>query len=554
MEETPLTPSSSAAPSAPSPVAPAAPTPCPVTAVTLLEDRAEVERHAELDLAAGTQRLRLGPVTPLAVDRSLRAELDAGADATVLDVRLVRLYTPPREGAPGPDASALQRRVHELTERIRRLEAHGERAASRVAILDQLLTDLHRDIAESSGAGQADPDRWRTDLDRAYDEHTRRADEQRVVHRRLAELRKELAQAEAAREEAEERPLVLSAFVDVVIEAAAPVPAATLRLLHLTPCALWRPTYRAELSADGSSLQLQCDAVAWQRTGEDWSGVRLALSTARTTLAAEPPSLGEDLLLLVDRTPEERRTIEVDLREVDIQTVGPTDDTSQRDQGGADALAAALTLPGVDDGGTARLLSAPFPVTLPSDGRPHRVRLSAATLPSRAEHSSAPELSPLVSYVARFTNGTGQVLLSGPVDLVRGSGFVGRGELRFTAEGAPAELSFGSDDTFRVTRTVEESRDTTAITGRTVISRTVRLSLSRFAPSGAPPLVVAVRERVPVSETAAVEVRLDKERCTPPPDATDADGIVRYDVTLGPDDRRSVILGYEISAARAVAM
>ncbi|MFC1402881.1 MULTISPECIES: mucoidy inhibitor MuiA family protein [Streptacidiphilus] len=529
--------------------------PCPVTAVTLLEDRAELSRTAVLDggLPAGTHRLRLGPVGPLAVDRSLRAGLEApGAGADIRDVRLVRLYTPPPEGAPGPDASALRHRVHELGELMRRLEADRDRTGARVAVLDQLLDELRRDIAESAGAGAADPQRWTAELDRAYDEHTRHGEAQRLLLRRIARTRTELGSAREALDAAEEQPLVLSAFVDVVIEAGEPLPeGARLQLVHLSPCALWRPAYRAELSADGTSLALQCDAVAWQRTGEDWTGAALSFSTARTTLAAEPPLLGEDVLLLVDRTPEERKTIEVDLREVDIQTVGPADDGPA---GPSAASAAALALPGVDDGGEARLLVAPAPVDLPSDGRPHRIGLASATLPATAEYSSAPELSALVTQVARFRNSTGQVLLSGPVDLIRGSGFVGRGELRFTAEGAPAELSFGSEDTFRVTRSVEESRDTTAVTGRTVITRTVRLALSRFAPADAAPLAVVVRERIPVSEITAVDVRLDKERSSPQPEGVDADGIVRYDLTLAADDRRTLTLGYEITASRSVAV
>ena len=529
--------------------------PCPVTAVTLLEDRAELSRTAVLDagLPAGTHRLRLGPVGPLAVDRSLRADLEAsGAQADIRDVRLVRLYTPPPEGAPGPDASALRHRVHELAELMRRLEADRDRTGARVAVLEQLLEELRRDIAEGAGAGEADPERWTAELDRAYGEHTRHSDAQRLLLRRIARTRTELGSAREALDAAEEQPLVLSAFVDVVIEVGEPLPeGARLQLVHLTPCALWRPAYRAELSADGTSLALQCDAVAWQRTGEDWTGAALSFSTARTTLAAEPPQLGEDLLLLVDRTPEERKTIEVDLREVDIQTVGPADDGSAAQSA---APAGALALPGVDDGGEARLLVAPAPVDLPSDGRAHRVGLTSATLPATAEYSSVPELSALVTQVARFRNSTGQVLLSGPVDLVRGSGFVGRGELGFTAEGAPAELSFGSEDTFRVTRSVEESRDTTAVTGRTVITRTVRLALSRFAPADAPPLAVVVRERIPVSEITAVDIRLDKEHSSPPPEGVDADGIVRYDLTLAADDRRTLTLGYEITASRAVAV
>ena len=528
-------------------------TPLPVTAVTLLEDRAEVERRAVVDLAPGTHRLRFGPVTPLAVDRSLRAELTGPdgavtAAATVLDARLVRRWTPPPVGDPGADASELRQRVHRLGRRLRETEAHRLRAASRLAVLEQLLDELRRDIAESVGVGTRAFERWSAELDRAYAAHRDRTEELRLVTVRSAELRTELQQAEAARDQAEEPPPVLTAFVDVVIEATAPLAATDLRLRHLVPCALWRPAYRATLleAEPGPELELECDAIVWQRTGEDWTEARLSLSTARSTQAAEPPKLREDVLLLVDRTPEERRTIEVDLREVEIQTLGPTDSTTELD--------AALTLPGVDDGGEARLLLAPAPVTVRSDGRPHRVHLTAARLPARTEYACAPELSPLVSQLARFRNGTGQVLLSGPVELVRASGFVGRGELRFTAVDAEAELSFGSEDTFRVVRSVQETRDTGGLTGRTVITRTVLLHVSRFAPPGSAPVTVVLRERIPVSELAAVEVRLAKEQCDPPPSDLDADGILRYDLTLAPDARRTLTLAYELTATRAVAL
>jgi hypothetical protein len=47
------------------------PIPLPVTAVTCLEDRAHVERTVRLDLRPGVQRLRLGPISALAVDRTV---------------------------------------------------------------------------------------------------------------------------------------------------------------------------------------------------------------------------------------------------------------------------------------------------------------------------------------------------------------------------------------------------------------------------------------------------------------------------------------------------
>ncbi len=116
-----------------------------------------------------------------------------------------------------------------------------------------------------------------------------------------------------------------------------------------------------------------------------------------------------------------------------------------------------------------------------------------------------------------------------------------------------AELAFGSCDDYRVVRRAEESRDSAGITQRTVVTRTVELHLSRFsAPGEQGEQVVVLRERIPVSEVAAVEVRLREEACSPAPDVVDAEGIARWDVSLPPDGRRTVTLVYELSAKAKV--
>ncbi len=184
------------------------------------------------------------------------------------------------------------------------------------------------------------------------------------------------------------------------------------------------------------------------------------------------------------------------------------------------------------------------------------MHLSSFTASCRAEHTCAPELSPLVVTTARFANEAGHVLLAGPVDLVRGSGFVGRGEMAFTGVGAEVRLAFGSEDTFRVVRHVEESRDTAGLAGinqRTVITREVRLFVSRLdVPDGGAAQEVVIRERVPVSEVSAVEVRVRTDSSAPEPDEVDAEGIVRYVLRLGPGERRELRLVHDITASSAV--
>ncbi|MFB7668163.1 mucoidy inhibitor MuiA family protein [Kitasatospora sp. NPDC056138] len=521
------------------PATPSAPVhPLPVTAVTCLEDRALVVRTTTLDLHPGIQRLRLGPITALAVDRSLRADLAGerlGA-GRVLDARVVRSWTPRAPLAPTEADSELRRRVHLLEQEQLSEEARRRRLEARLALLAQLAADLLREIGEGAGHGEIERVRWGRELDRVDAERESYGEQLRAVRSRLRTVEEEVRQAQLALDDAEEEPAELLGYVELTVEAAEPG-THRLTLSHLAPCALWRPAYRATLN-DGALL-LETEAVVWQRTGEDWSQVRLTLSTARSALAGEPPRLVEDVLALRDRSAQERRTVDVELREEEIGSTGP---------------AAVDGLPGVDDGGEVRVLRAPEPASVPGDGRPHRVPLTAFSTSVSSEYACAPELSPLVTEVVRFRNGAGHALLAGPVDLVRDGGFTGRAELRFTAAGATAELSFGSSDGYRVVRETEESRGSTALAQRTVLTRTVRLHLSRFsAPEEQAEQVVAVRERIPVSEVAAVEVRLRKEACSPAPDELDAEGVVRWDVPLPPGGRRTVTLVYEVSAAARVA-
>ncbi|GAA2561595.1 MULTISPECIES: DUF4139 domain-containing protein [Streptomyces] len=506
----------------------------PVTAVTCLEDRAHVERAVVLDLRAGTQRLRLGPVSALAVDRTLHAELTGDHPATVLDVRIVRSWTP-RGPRPADDDSALRHRVTALEEERLALGQRRDRLRARLDLLGRLAADLLREIGEGAGFGETERARWTRELDRVDDERDSHAERLRTVEARLAALAAELSEAQRALELSETEPAELVGHIELTVQAAAAGPA-RLRLSHLTPCALWRPAYRAVL--DGDSLTLDTDAMVWQRTGEDWSNVRLTLSTARSARATEPPRLGEDRLTLEERSAAERRTVHVELREEEIAELGP---------------APVLGLPGVDDGGEVRVLHSPAPVSVPADGRAHRVPLSSFTTTASSEYACSPELSPLVSQVVRFDNRSGHALLAGPVDLIRDSGFSGRGTLDFTAPGAPVDLAFGSRDDHRVLRHTEETRDTAGITQRTVLTRTVRLHLSRFsAPAEHGERVIVLRERIPVSEVSAVDVRLRDDACSPAPDAIDADGIVRWNVPLGPGGRRTVTLVYEVSASAKV--
>jgi uncharacterized protein (TIGR02231 family) len=309
---------------------------------------------------------------------------------------------------------------------------------------------------------------------------------------------------------------------------------ATVRVRYLVPCAVWRPAYRARLL--GEEVELEAEALVWQATGEPWADVALAFSTARPTLGTSPPRLTEDVLRVRPRAAEEKKGVEVSVREERIQSTG---------EGGSEE-----ELPGLDDGGEARLLQASGRTSVPGDGRPHRVPLFRFLAPAALELVCPAELTRVASLLARFPNTSGQVLLAGPVDLIREAGFVGRALLGFAAPGEVVKLSFGSLDGLQVVRSTDEQVEESRMTGRRTTTRTVTLHVSNARAEEAR---LVLEERLPVSEVKEVEIQVLTARCSPAPTTVSPDGVARLELSLPAHGTRTARFSWELAAAGKVS-
>jgi uncharacterized protein (TIGR02231 family) len=508
----------------------------PVVKVTVLEDRALVERRGEVTLPAGPQRLRVEGLSPLAVDRSLQVSLSGG---TLVGARVSRAWKEqPKEGLK-EHRTELGRRLESLEQEVRLAAGDVLRLEARLNVANAARQDVLRSISERVGAGKAEQDTWRLHLAAVRAEVGSTEEALRQARQREATARQRLAEAQGAFSQGEqpEAKLLSSAEMEVNHPAGGAV---TLGVAYLVPCAVWRPAYRATLrpAEGGEAVTLECEAVVWQRTEEDWKEVELAFSTARPTLGASPPRLVEDRLYLRDKTTQEKKVVEVVIREEAIQTTG---------EGGARP---AQEMPGLDDGGEPLTLRARHKVSLPSDGAPHRVPLFQFTAPATSELVGTPEHSPLVHRVARFENKGPSVLLAGPVDLVRTSGYVGRAQLTFAGVGEKVKLGFGSEDALRIARQVETKLDTAKLTGRRTRTHFVKLFLSN---TGSRSDRIAIEERMPVSEVEAVEVELLKDQTKPAPAKVSQDGIVRFELAAPPGSQQELAFTYTVSSSSKVA-
>lgn len=511
----------------------------PVVKVTLLEDRALVERRGEVPLVPGAQHLVIAGLSPLAVDRSLQAKL-AGGTVSQARVRRVRKPQPPE--ALREHHTQLDQRVADLEKEERQLSADVNRLAIRHGLLVTAHTDVYRAISEQAGGGLSRAETWKQQLDSVREELEAAGEAMRGAMREQQRVQQRLEEARRARVGTQQEEPRLDVHAE--LEVGHPTGGtALLSITYLVPCAAWRPAYRATLEspADGSNstVRLECEAVVWQRTEEEWKDVELAFSTARPTLGASPPRLETDWLFLRDKTEREKQVVEVAVREEVIQTTGEGGGAKREDG-----------LPGMDDGGEPLTLAAPHRATVPSDGEPHRVPLFQFNAPAASELLVCPELSPLAHRVARFDNLGPAVLLAGPVDLVRQSGYVGRSQLRFTGKGERLRLGFGSEDSLRVARQTDQQEDVSRLTGRKVKTHHVKMFVSNMGPR---PAAVALEERLPVSEVESVEVVLQKDATRPTPTRMSAEGIARFELTAPPRSQQELTLVYTVTSTSKVA-
>jgi uncharacterized protein (TIGR02231 family) len=498
----------------------------PVRTVVLLEDRAQVTRRVEADLPAGPSRLRVLAVTPLLADRTLLARPPVGLHIDELKVK--RRW---RIGAveQPPDAAALShaavRLDGEIADRSETAQAASQRRTLLVQSAKLLVDSVNKELPY---APKFEP-RWEADLEEAYRRLREQDDQLKESQSGVQALKRELAGVRTRQNIGHTPSETFEAELQIDLTLDKPGRVA-FDVEYTVPCALWRPIHRATLS--GAELKFECEAAVWQNTGEEWKDVELKFSTARSTQRAEPPLLADDWLRVQRR---QEKKVSVQIREQEIATTG-------------EGAAATGGLPGVDDGGETRLLDAAVRTTVVSDGRMRRIPVFQFSAPAEVDRIACPELEPLVHLRARQANTGKHPLLAGPVDLLRGSGYVGRSQVKFVAPGEKFALGFGSEDGVRVRRDTSGQEERAKLTGKQTITRRVTLYLSNLDDA---PAAFLVQERIPVSEIDKVKIEVDAKETKPTP-IVDVQGIATWKVVVPAHGTDQIKLVYQIVATSAV--
>jgi hypothetical protein len=248
-------------------------------------DRGNVPEHVEI---AGL---------PLALDDgSVRVRIEAEQDTAAIatDIR-IGLAVPPRQEVKNAPTD----------EEVREAKAEVQRIEDAIALIDNEISVLYqlqvpkRPEGEKGKAPPPSPLSARLALANFSDEQVRariqerreNLEKLRIAREHLEELLLKQARASTARE-VRSNELRKTVVIRLSYEGEpSTIVGQRLVVEYFVPGARWTPTYVCRLDSARNQAALAVRALICQRTGEDWSGVRLELSTAEPLAWCELPEL-----------------------------------------------------------------------------------------------------------------------------------------------------------------------------------------------------------------------------------------------------------------------
>ncbi|SHH46251.1 mucoidy inhibitor MuiA family protein [Massilia sp. CF038] len=304
----------------------------------------------------------------------------------------------------------------------------------------------------------------------------------------------------------------------------------------------WKPGYRASLDSGASTVELTRMATVAQHTGEDWSNVRLTLSTGQPRQS--PTGRVPQPWLLSWSVPQPQKPMLAGM----ARAAAPAP-TAQRVEitGSSNKLALEEAIDAsfmTEVQSTfATEFQVPERVSLASDGRAVTLALSSQNLPAKQYVRVAPRLERFGIIMAETTRPDG-VWPAGPLQLFRDGNYVGATHWNLQ-DGKRTEFAFGRDELLNVSvDAVDGKTGSKGVFGTRNAKNTA--DVFTLTSRHSKPLNLLVLESSPVSTADEIKVQAV---FAPKPTVTaweDRRGVVAWQTSIAPAASLSFQVEYQI--------
>jgi len=503
-----------------------------IESVVVFPDRARVTRVRTVACQDGIARAVFERL-PVGLDtRTLRGEAREAAEVIGLVGEQVN-----ETAAADPRARALGLERERIDAEIKASETRKEAIAAEVVDVGEYAGLFSEALGEEMRNPKPDTRAWAAMLEGLRARRAALAEERRKLDVALRGMKVEAEKVgrEIAQVGGPGQRATRTATLTIGCRALARVTAA---VSYVVEGARWQAEYDVDVTPAGraktgsAAARITVGGLVRQTTGEDWTDVRMMLSTARPRLDAQAP-VPAPLILYAHEEERGKKMISAHDRREQLQSAGAIP-KPQPPQPVA-----------VDDKGNAFVLTLPHPVSVVADGRPIWAPVDVVETQATVKLVATPKVDEHVYQIAVLKNPAAYPLLEGRVRSYRGGSYVGNARLAHQGVGAPFEISLGIDEELKAERNTLDDKDVGAgfLSSTKHIVRAFRTKLTNQA-AGAE--TIELREQIPVSKIADIRVDLLGKPTTAGYQLDAGRGFVTWSVTLVRGEWRTVDLGYAI--------
>ena len=474
--------------------------------VTVYPDRARVSGLGSCDLAVGRHRLVV-PGLPLTMDTdSIRVRGSGTAKVRLLGVEVSRQFF---EESPADAVRALEGQVEEVQDSLRVLEdqkagwqAHGTYLDGIRQATAEFAKGLSR--GKTTVAEQQQVIGFLQEQDEAMRTAVRELEQtQRGLMRRLQKLQQELKQIRVTKP-----PQQYRANIEVEVLSDGRFQPEVSYVVHQ---AGWQPLYDIRLLQENGRYALEISYLAQitQRSGQAWSQVTLAVSTARPALNQKLPQI--DPWFIREYQPPTPRQPVRSARPVPMAAkmeMVVAADAAPEPEAVEESFAAEMVTANVQTEGTAVTFIAPGQTDVPNDGSPHKTTLQQIRLEPKLDYLTIPKYSDAVFRRATVVYDQAGPLLAGFASLFVAEEFIGRTQIKFTAQGDELELLLGVEDGITVERKLaRRDVDKKLLRDQRQLRYGYTIELKNLLKTVAQ---IVVKDHIPVSRHEQIKVKLEE--------------------------------------------
>ena len=492
----------------------------PISSVVLYPGSASIERT--VPVAAGSSLVEIKGLPNNFDTKTLLIQTDRG-----IRIGQIVVQEASKQDGAHPREKELQKKIRDLKDQLDTQDIEIKSAGLVTSYLDRVNGGEKGSADGKSVVSVADS--IENTASRAYARAQRAEIRKRSIKEDLDRVEFELAQVQSGAKNS--RSVSVHAVADE---------AGQIRLSYQVSRAGWQPAYRATLDSTKGTLNLERLAQVSQKTGEDWVGVKLKLSTGQPQAFRDPVDPQTRRLTYYKPQPKsDGRSAVANFAAAPAPMVSAK--AMPREQAEEDAYVAPVI---ETQGAFATEFEVPGKTNLPADGREVAVTLGQQAPAIVQRVQVTPGVNKTGVLIAEFDRPAG-VWLPGNVQLYRDGSYIG------ATRWAPAAserfaLGFGQDDLLRVA--VERKNQFAGSSGfvgqraqKKVADTFVLSNLHKSA------IDVLVLESAPVSQSEEIEV---ERQYQPQPNEVDwkgRPGVVAWKKQLAPSETWKIEVGYSIT-------